>query len=134
MHDTKTIFSIKAPENLYSKVIFRINEEKMQEARKRIFIWATAFAGSFVLCIYAVRYALENFYASEFSTYISLLMSDQGVVLAYWREFLGAIAGSIPLIAVCTVLGTVMLVLYALKQLIDSAQNTNMFSRQALTT
>ena len=77
----------------------RIALARRRAARLRLAALTALAAGSGALFVPALRYAAQEFYASGFYDYASLLLSDRTFVLDSWREFSYTLLESLPSLA-----------------------------------
>ena len=90
--------------SLESRILAKIGRLELGQARRKVvFSWlggGLSFAAIFPLLINL----FGQLQVSGFGTYFSLLFTDTGAVLGYWREFLLALFESLPLFQLSLVL------------------------------
>ncbi len=88
---------ISPPETLYHRILMQLaREEKRAAALRTAFFGVTSLA-SFVVLIMAFQYTANELAQSDFYRYFSLLFSDGGILLRYWKEFTLTLVESLPL-------------------------------------
>lgn len=114
--NNKTLFSeINPPEGLTQAILWRIEIERRRIARFR-FVGMGAVAGlSVVAMVPTAQYTMAEFYQSGFYQYSSLLFSDGGSILPYWKEFTITLAESAPLLGITLSLALVFVLLGSLQ-------------------
>lgn len=119
----KTLFSeINPPEGLAQAILWRIEAERRRIARFR-FISMGAVAGlSAIAMVPTVQYTVGEFYQSGFYQYSSLLLSDGGSILPYWREFTITLAESAPLLGITLSLGLIFVLFASLQSAFNNRQ------------
>ena len=96
---------------LADKIMVRIERRKMIQSRVRFFV-ADALAGLSFLSLFPIAInTFKQLQTSGFLSYFSLLFTDGGTMLTYWREFLLSLAESLPLLQL-TLIGLSLLVLF----------------------
>jgi hypothetical protein len=116
------IFSpVALPQGLRAAVLARIAGLERARARARVGLFGAASLVCAALLVPAVQYAAAQFYASGFGSYLSLVFSDQGLVLTYWREFGLLLVESLPSIALLILIPLALAFLWSLRQALRSA-------------
>lgn len=90
---------IEPPKGLEKRIMTRINAERMRLARVRAWIFGSTSAVSFGFSLWAVIYLVNSVKETGFWQYFSLLFSDKGAVLAYWRELSLSLIESLPILS-----------------------------------
>ena len=90
------------PRELSTRILERVEMEKRRIARIRLAIFSFFSLGSCLAFVSVARYAGEEFVRSGFTDYFSLLFSDAGAVLPYWREFFLSLVESLPILLLAT--------------------------------
>lgn len=98
------ISPIEPPEQLRRNILARIELKQRQVARTKLALWGGLSLASFILIIPASLYVISEFSRSGFYQYFSLLFSDGGLALIYWKEFSLSLAESVPVLAVTVIL------------------------------
>jgi hypothetical protein len=70
---------------------------------------------SFFGTISAARYAWGSFHESSFSVYASLLSSDGGALVLYWKEFMLSLIESLPITSATILLAAMFTLLLSAK-------------------
>src|SRR3989344_3524522 len=79
-------YDFEPPERLYGNILARIEREKIRAARIRFVLLGTTALASVVALIPAYQYAASEFSQSGFSQYLSIVFSDSGIAVVYWKE------------------------------------------------
>ncbi len=108
-------YMIEPPERLCGNILGQIKLEERRTARLRLFFVGSVFLASFAALIPAFQYFIREFYQSGSYQYLSLLFSDGGAVLSYWKEFTLSIAESLPVLGITAVLATIFVFLGSLR-------------------
>jgi hypothetical protein len=121
--NNKTLFTeINPPEGLTGAILWRIEAERRRVARFR-FISMGAVAGlSATAMVPMAQYTMAEFYQSGFYQYSSLLLSDGGSILTYWREFTITLAESAPLLGITLSLALVFVLVGSLQSAFNNRQ------------
>jgi hypothetical protein len=95
-----------------------INSREKQAARLKS--WAFAFLGlaSLAGLVPAFRALSSDLAQSGFYEYFSILFSDSGSVLSYWKELAFSLAESLPAISIIFTLSLFLICLLSIKHLI----------------
>jgi hypothetical protein len=114
----KEFFIQKPSEGLYRAILARIDFEKIRQARRRFVLFTTTSLVSCVGLIYALKYTVESFFASDFPQYFSLIFSDGTSILSYWKEFLFVLSESLPVAGILMLLAVFIITLLSVKHLV----------------
>lgn len=114
--------NIEPPERLYLGILARIEREKRRIARIRFVLSGIAAFTSVIALVPAGLYAFGEFYQSEFYQYLSVIFSDIGIALAYWKEFSLSLAESLPLSGPAIFLSLIFIFMGALKMTVENAE------------
>jgi len=109
--------SIEPPEGLYDLVINRIKLRQIRTARLRFGIFSCLALASFVFLAPAARYFANDFYSSGFYSYISIMLTDGGSVLTYWKEFSFVLADSFPIMEATAVFSAMFVPFVSIRNL-----------------
>lgn len=114
---TKTLMltQIDPPLDLLPRIITSITREERHAAQIRAGIFSGTTVLSVIAMVTSFRYAWESFAQSSFSTYASLLSSDGGTLLLYWKEFAFSLIESLPLTGITLLLAAIFILLFSLK-------------------
>jgi len=98
---------IEPPKGLANQIVFRIREEEKRLAR----IKALAFGGSGIvssgLSLWAAIYFINSIKETGFGKYFSLIFSENGAILSYWRELSLSLIETLPVIGLMALLGAI---------------------------
>lgn len=119
----KGLMYITPPEGLLERIMARIKKEERVLLIKKVALFSAAALGSLFALIPAFQYALQEFHQSGFYQYLSLLFSDSGVVLVYWKEFAMSLAESLPVLGILVFLSAVFVFLGSVKLAINNIKN-----------
>ncbi len=92
------------PQALCGVVLQHVAAVRRRAARIQIGITATVALFSGVALISALSYAVQEFYASGFYDYLSLMVSDHNVIFSFWQTFSYLLLESLPSFAIAGVL------------------------------
>lgn len=87
-----------APDDLFDKIMARIHkEEKMLVIKRRIVLFSLSilFSGAAIMPIFNMVW--KGFIESGFFKFLSLIISDTGIVILYWQEFTMSLLESLPI-------------------------------------
>jgi hypothetical protein len=88
---------IEPPKELRARIINRIDMEQKRLFRIKAWVFGSTSIASFSLSLWAVVYLIKSASASGFWQYFSLIFSENGSVLSYWRELSFSLAESLPI-------------------------------------
>lgn len=129
-HKRISIQNIEPRDGLYTAVIMRIENQKRKEARFRFVYASTAGILALTLFVPVVQYFISELSKSGFYQYLSLISSDGGTALTYWKEFSLSLAESLPVLSITAVLALVFVLLITLKSVIRDSKT--LFNRVQL--
>ncbi|MEI6296736.1 MAG: hypothetical protein WCO84_03775 [bacterium] len=123
--DYLNTISKKEPSNkLFSLILKRIDTEKAKIAKRNLFYSTIgAIVSSFTL-YFGINYANQGFIDSGFYNYFSLVFSDGGTILVFWKEFIISIAESLPVIEITIVLSALLALLISIGTIIKNIAQT----------
>ena len=101
-------YNFEPPERLYGNILARIEREKIRAARIRFALLGTTALASVVALIPAYQYAASEFSQSGFSQYLSIVFSDSGIAVVYWKEFALTLAESAPVFGAAVLLSAIL--------------------------
>lgn len=110
------------PAGLYGSVLARIDNEARRLSLIRLAIFVPLVLISSVAVVTSFQYLVEVSAQSGLSEYLSILFSDSGTVLSYWKEFLLLIAEQAPVLGAALFLGAVLAFAGSLRSAIKNAQ------------
>lgn len=70
----------------------------------------------------ATQYAAEQFYASGFYDYLTLIVSDHTLVLTYWRQFGLSLLESLPSLALLLFVPLIIVLAYSLRRAVQTGR------------
>lgn len=113
---------VRTPENLSAVILARVEREQQRAARVHLifsvplaFISATAVVISF-------QYLAQEIARSGILEYFSVLFSDGGSILTYWKEFVLSLAEQTPVLGATLFLGALLALLGSLKAIAKNIQ------------
>jgi hypothetical protein len=87
----------KEPEKeLVNRLSCVIHQQEKHSARVRFWALGSTTVASFGLSLWAIIYLIKSFKESGFWQYLSLIFSEDGAILAYWKELSFSLAESLP--------------------------------------
>lgn len=116
------ISHVKPPEGLSEVIYARIEGIKRRQAKIRIAYASFAGAVSLVASIPALQYCISSFTETGFWQYLSLLFSDGGVAIIYWKELLLSLAESLPVLGSAIILALAFVIVGSLKYIIENTR------------
>lgn len=97
--------ALKLPEQLFLRVMSRIERERRLRAlRRRLVIFGFGAVFSLVVFIPLFDMARTALAESGFITFFSLIFSDFGTVLALWKDYLYSLLETIPVLEISMLL------------------------------
>lgn len=112
--------SAEPPDDLFDKIMSRINlERRLLVIKRRFVIFSIGLVGSIVAFIPVFRMVQTGFNESGFVEFFSLIFSDSGVVISYWQNFTLTLLESLPVMSIAVFLATVFVFLGSLKFLVQ---------------
>ncbi len=115
-------YDFEPSERLYGNILMRIEREKIRAARIRFALLGTTALASVIALIPAYQYAASEFAQSGFSQYLSIVFSDSGVALVYWKEFMLALAESAPVFGATILLSVIFTLLGSITLTVKDAR------------
>ena len=114
--------TIEPRKGLYFAIMERIAYAKRRQARVRSGCFAALAIVSGAALVPALQYTAEQFYASGFYDYLTLIFSDRGFVIAYWRQFSLSLVESLPSLALLLLLPIAFALGYSLYRLTQTSR------------
>jgi hypothetical protein len=114
-----------APEGLYKAVLLRLDSEKSRVAKRRFVFSVAALSASVVAFVSAIWVMFSSLADSGFWKFGSLIFTDSGTVLTYWKQFSLSLIESFSVPEVALSLACVFAVMLSLKFLL---KNRSVFS------
>jgi hypothetical protein len=110
------------PKGFLALVLARIVKEEQRVARQRLWFSAPmAFVSGFAV-VFTFQYLAQDITQSGIAGYFSMLFSDGGTVLSYWREFSLSLAEQVPILSLTLFLGATLALLGSLSSVIKNMQ------------
>lgn len=110
------------PVGLYDSVLLRIDGEARRASRLRLAVFVPLVVLSSVATVVSFQYLARETVQSGLSEYLSILFSDEGTILLYWKEFLISLAEQAPVFGMTLFLGTIVALVSSLKATIKNTQ------------
>jgi hypothetical protein len=106
---------IEPSRHLRLQIMTEIGKRELR--RERLMLASSLFGGcaSAVTLVEALKYSAGAIAGSGFSEYLSLIFSDGGSLVAYWKEFLISLVESLPLLGITLVVASVLALLVSLR-------------------
>lgn len=109
-----------APEDLYTAVLFRLRVEQRRALRRRFVVAVVSFVASATAALSAIMVLATSLTASGFWKFVSLIFSDGGTVVTYWREFMLSLLESFSVPEMVVLLACIFAVMISLKFLLKN--------------
>ena len=90
----------EAPDNLFNKIITRINRRQRMLAISRVIVFSFSLLGSLVAAWPIFSAVKIEFVNSGFLQFLSLVFSDFEVIITYWQSFALTLLESLPAISI----------------------------------
>ena len=116
------ISQLEPPSGLMPAILARIDNGKRQAARLRVLLLSVSSLVSVFALITALIYLTGDFNQSGFNQYFSLLFTDSGAAITYWREISMSLLESLPIMSTAAVFATIFVLLISLKLLAQNAK------------
>jgi len=116
---------ITPPKGLHELILVRINIEEKCLVKIRTWIFGSSTAVSFGLSLWAVVYFIKSVNETGFWQYFSLIFSENGAMLAYWRELTLSLAESLPIVSLIIFLTTTGFFVWSFANMLR--KDTNVF-------
>ena len=124
--DYERLFSnltrLDPPPGLMSAILARIDQKERQTAQVRVVAFSVVSLISIAALVPAINYFAGDFNQSGFSQYFSLLFTDGGTAMIYWKDFALSLLESLPIISTATLLATTLILLSSLKLIAQNAK------------
>ena len=89
---------VEPPKGLGMRILAKISDEEKHSAKIKTWVFGGSTAISFVLSLWAVTNLAGGIKETGFWQYLSLIFSENGMVLAYWRELSFSLIESLPIV------------------------------------
>lgn len=120
--DCERLFSFwhapAVPAGLLEKIFIAIGKESARALKVKIVLLSGLSLAAAAAFIPAWRELQSELSRSGFFEFVSLLISDSSVALAYWKEFSLSLLESLPALGVAAVLGTLFALFLSLQSLL----------------
>ena len=100
---------------LFTRIICAIDREQVLRTKRRILVARISSWLSAVSLVVVFVNTVSQFQTSGFFNYFSLLFSDGGTVLSFWREFALSLAESLPWLGLSLIFATLFVFLVSLR-------------------
>jgi len=120
--------------DLLEKILGRIQKERrLLVVRRRIFVFSCGIAGSIAVFIPALNMVRTGFIESGFTQFFSLLFSDTGTIMAYWKNFAMSLLETMPVLELAILSFSVLAFLEFLKFLLKNIKYISTLKQLKLT-
>ncbi len=119
---------VDVPEGLSSSIIAKIRKEQQRNARLQLAISAPLAFISGVAVVFTFQYLAQELSRSGLGDYFSVLFSDGGAVLTYWREFALSLLEQIPILSMILFLSATLALLGSMRSLVKNIQTNFSFA------
>ena len=116
------LHTLEPKSGLYRAILERVALAKRRSARLHAGLFGALAIISGVALVPAMQYAAQQFYASGFYDYLTLISSDNNFVLTYWREFSLSLVESLPSLALLLVLPITFVLVYSLRRVVQTGR------------
>ena len=107
---------------LYAAILERVAYAERRMARIRTALFGALAILSAVALLPALQYAGEQFYASGFYDYLTLIFSDHDFVLTYWRPFSLSLVEALPSLALLLLVPITFALVYSLRRVVQTGR------------
>ena len=118
----RILAATELPQGLYAAIMARIDTAKRRAAQIRAGLFGIVALASGAALVPALQYTANQLYASGFEDYLSLMLSDQGSVLTYWREFGLSLVESLPSLALLVLLPIAAALVWSVVRLVKNVR------------
>ena len=118
-----SIPSIAPSKGLLERIVRAMHQRQEQSRLWRVRIFAGSAALSVVALVPVISNLVTALKASNFGTYVSLLFSDGGMFLAFWKEIGASLIESLPVIAVAGTLALLGVLLWSIRSMVRFMNN-----------
>lgn len=95
---------VEPPGHMLGAILGRIQTIKRRRAIARFVAGASSAVFSIITLLWGLQYLIVDMARSGFFNFSSLVFSDGGAILAYWRDFLFSLVESMPAFGMIIVL------------------------------
>lgn len=121
----QTLGSPAMPRGLGDTILARVDNEVRRASLIRLAIFVPLVFVSSVATVVSFQYLMRETVQSGFSEYFSILFSDGGTVLLYWKEFMLALVEQAPVFGATLFLGAVFALMGSLKSMVKNIQTVS---------
>ncbi|MDD5043163.1 MAG: hypothetical protein PHD51_00640 [Patescibacteria group bacterium] len=108
--------SPEPPAGLFQRTLLRLEEErKLAAVKRRLALFSVGLLGSIVALVPVFKMVYAGFAESGFIKFLSLIISDTGIVAAYWQNFALSLLETLPAMSLILLLAVVLVFLELLK-------------------
>jgi len=119
------LFSVIEPsENLRNSIINKIKKEEMKRTIYKIVFSSVVSLSSVSLAIFSITYVIKDAYQSGLSEYLSLLLSDGGLLVSYWQTYAMSIVESLPIVPITLVVASIWIFVWSVNSVFEAFKNT----------
>ncbi len=112
---------ISSPAGLERAVLARLNREQKRQAKIQLVIFALVDILALSGLVASVIYLSSLFAKSGFIQYLSLIVSDGGLLFSYWRELVLSLAESLPVLGLIAFLFIITVLVWSIAKTIINA-------------
>jgi hypothetical protein len=102
-------------ENLSSKVWLGVVQHIEHKAKIKFWTFSFFSLASLTGSVFAFRTLSQEFSNSDFSQYFSLVFSNSGIIIKYWKEFILTLTDSVPIVSMVFLLALVFVFFTSLR-------------------
>jgi hypothetical protein len=119
------LFEIIEPKiELKNSIIKRIRKEETKKTIYRMISGSIlSLASIFSLVFYTIN-IFKDAQISGLSEYLSLIISDSGLVISYWQTYMMSIVESLPIIPIAITAVSVLIFVWSISSLVNTFKNT----------
>jgi len=100
----KAIGELKSSDLLNSKILLRIDQERVKRLNRQVLITRIVGGLSFISFFPILINLVSQMQNSGFWNYLSLLFTDTGVVMTYWKSFSMSLVEATPIFSLTLIL------------------------------
>ncbi|MFA6445927.1 MAG: hypothetical protein WCW14_01600 [Candidatus Paceibacterota bacterium] len=116
----------KEPDSsLYFRILARIKKEENKSTRIQLVISGLITISSIAALVPTTTYLVSEFANSGIGQYLSLLSSDGGSMLSFWKEFSLVVVESLPTLGIALILLVLLVLSISLIALIKTLRKAN---------
>jgi len=100
----KAYGELKSPDFLGSRILLRIDQERVKRLKRQVLITRIVGGLSFVSFFPILINLISQMQNSGFWNYLSLLFTDTGIVMTYWKQFSMSLIEAAPIFPLTLIL------------------------------